>query len=425
MTPAVADHAGELSAAQGTETGFVWGRDRRDGALWKLEDNQAAEHRAHVKEHVVCPVTGCAAALTTVHNSHRRDHLRHLRPGGGHSAESIFHAQACALVEHWLTVTYPRSTVAREVTLGADRERRADVLITGPQGARVAVEVQYSPLTNEAWRARHESYRRLGVVDVWLFGHTGSQMKRRSNGTLQASVLQCEIAGTAAPLMFIDPVAETIQFAVQRRIIGLGDGLDWTERTVDVFGSADEALLRAQPLVAFRVDQVHGFSSDWVDTVRRSSESTVREEPSLGERRRQQEQIRDALTLDTDWQVWKGVGSGLQPGPAQAAIRAYFRDAIGSRIDSAWNRPYIGQMRSPLTRWQCLLYFRFIAGVESSFTTEEAVASLQGRNAGLDEEVVEPTVKRWLGSLARSGFLTRGAGNENNPWTPTEEGRWK
>ncbi|WP_432432648.1 competence protein CoiA family protein [Cryobacterium breve] len=97
--------------------------------------------------------------------------------GGGHSRESIFHSQGCALVEEWLRREFPNSHVQREEYTNELGERRADVLLTGPAGDRVAFEIQYSPITPDAWRNRHESYRRQHIADVWLFGHTGKQLQ--------------------------------------------------------------------------------------------------------------------------------------------------------------------------------------------------------------------------------------------------------
>ena len=75
------DHAGELLAAQAGEAGFLWGRDKRDDSLWKLENDEARDHRAHVKANVVCPVPGCAANLTTVHSTTSETIFGTLRPG--------------------------------------------------------------------------------------------------------------------------------------------------------------------------------------------------------------------------------------------------------------------------------------------------------------------------------------------------------
>lgn len=47
--------------------------------------------------------------------------------------------------------------------------RRADLLATPADGRLVALEVQYSGLTIERWRARHGDDRQRGITDVWLW----------------------------------------------------------------------------------------------------------------------------------------------------------------------------------------------------------------------------------------------------------------
>lgn len=167
---------------------FVWGLDKNTGQMFFLEEDQAGEQRAHVTANVVCPVPGCAAPLTTVHSSVKRDHLRHLGQAGGHGLESLFHSQGCALIQHWLATKYPACRVVREEYPAPGGERRADVLLTSPSGnERVAFEVQYSPLTRDEWTGRHEWYATRGIEDVWLFGHTDKQLKLDSDGRLKAN----------------------------------------------------------------------------------------------------------------------------------------------------------------------------------------------------------------------------------------------
>jgi hypothetical protein len=178
------DHKERVLSFQDGEQRFVWGLHKDTGHLWYLEEDTAREWRAHVKQFIVCPVPGCGAQLTTAHRRTKRDGLVHLSKDGGHTGESIFHSQGCAVLEGWLSTNYPNSKVKREEYTNAEGERRADVLITSPAGDRVAFEVQYSPLTPDDWRTRHESYRRQGIADVWLFGHTSKQLRFDRSGFL-------------------------------------------------------------------------------------------------------------------------------------------------------------------------------------------------------------------------------------------------
>lgn len=187
FTSPVNTHKTELATFQEGERVFVWGHDKVADGMWFLEEGTASEHRSFVNDRIVCPVPGCAAKLTTHHRTNKRDGLVHYSGTGGHSKESLFHSQGCALIESWLRKKYPKSKAQREEYTNEAGVRRADVLLTAPTNQRVAFEVQYSALTPDAWRARHDSYCVQGIVGVWLFGHIGAQLKVDSDGRLKAN----------------------------------------------------------------------------------------------------------------------------------------------------------------------------------------------------------------------------------------------
>lgn len=108
--------------------------------------------------------------FTTVSRRSRRDGFRHFRGAGRHSPESLFHQQGKALIMRWVTDHYPDVTAATETSTTAGT-RRADVMLTWPDRHRVAVEVQYSPLSAASWLDRHTSYLDEGIIPLWLLGH--------------------------------------------------------------------------------------------------------------------------------------------------------------------------------------------------------------------------------------------------------------
>lgn len=109
-----ADHRAALLGFQNGDECLVWGLDRLTGELWHLEDDTAHGFRGFVNERIVCPVPGCGEKLTTAHRTKKRGGLQHYAGKGGHSKESVFHSQGCALVEDWLRQTFPRSRAKRE-----------------------------------------------------------------------------------------------------------------------------------------------------------------------------------------------------------------------------------------------------------------------------------------------------------------------
>lgn len=138
------------------------------------------EVRAWTRANLECLFPGCVSPELTVVNrsefSQRRDGFKHLSGARKHGAETLFHLQGKALIHDWVTRRFPGVLVAVESASGLS-ERVADVLLTWPDGRRVAIEIQYAPLTPSAWLRRHESYLGQGVTPVWLLGHTGVHMR--------------------------------------------------------------------------------------------------------------------------------------------------------------------------------------------------------------------------------------------------------
>lgn len=102
----------------------------------------------------------------------RRPHFAHPPgrgpAGGGHEPESVWHLASKALVEAWARAQPGVSDVRNEVWL-PNHERRCDVRVVFADGSHVAVEAQGYRLTDAEWTARHDDYRRNGVIDVWLW----------------------------------------------------------------------------------------------------------------------------------------------------------------------------------------------------------------------------------------------------------------
>lgn len=102
----------------------------------------------------------------------RRAHFAHPAASspvsGPHRPESVWHLHAKHTIAAWLDSHPVVAEVAVEQNLlGGDR--RADVYARLRDGATLAFEAQYSPLSDADWRCRHHSYRRAQLVDVWLW----------------------------------------------------------------------------------------------------------------------------------------------------------------------------------------------------------------------------------------------------------------
>jgi hypothetical protein len=88
-------------------------------------------------------------------------------PSGRHNPESLEHAHGKQALRRW---AIEQGFTARVEAWTAAGRRRSDVEVVLPGGARVAIELQRSEITDAEWLDRHEDYVRAGITDVWLWG---------------------------------------------------------------------------------------------------------------------------------------------------------------------------------------------------------------------------------------------------------------
>lgn len=222
MAMALAHDPEVLAAFQDGETRLLYARSKADpdAPPYYLQDGTAKQVRSWAKEHLECFLPDCAdRRLTTVSRVGRRDGFKHFTGAGGHSQEGIFHQQAKALIVRWATALHSEVLAVAEQATGS-RRRRADVMLTWPDGRQVAIEIQYAGLSVDAWQARHDSYQQQGLVDVWLLGHLRPQLRparRLSNepanataGKVEIGPLHQAIVAAGVPLLWIDPIHERV-----------------------------------------------------------------------------------------------------------------------------------------------------------------------------------------------------------------------
>jgi len=441
--PFALDHAAQLAAFQiGGEERFLWGLDSRTGAMFFLEENAGHDQHDHVVANVVCPVPGCGAALTTVHSTVKRDHLRHLvKDTGGQGLESFFHAQGCALVHSWLTKRYPGCTVVREEYTNAEGERRADVLITAPSGEKMAFEVQYSPLTHDAWTERHESYRSQGIQDVWLFGHTDKQLKLDVAGILRSKPVLDTVAATGVPVLFINPTTEQLAIAVEWGYRYSWRDAGWiSPADVPMIGKVSGASIEVFPLDAFTLDPSFLTSARIEELTANAARLTAYNDDQMAIERRMREQA----AADKARQEANTAAAGERKKQQRMALAAEIRTALD--IPGAWapGNPAVGLIETYLEgysrrdlgivhvpggvglipeRWQCVAYFHRLAGQTASFNTSEVAGTLCEHKVRLEKGIYR-IIGRWLHQLVDDGFLFEDSSGEYSTYEPTFKGTW-
>ena len=439
--PFALDHAAQLAAFQiGGEERFLWGFDSRTGAMFFLEENAGHDQHDHVVANVVCPVPGCGAALTTVHSTVKRDHLRHLvKDTGGHGLESFFHAQGCALVHSWLTKRYPDCTVIREEYTNAEGERRADVLITGPSGEKMAFEVQYSPLTPEAWTERHESYKAQRIQDVWLFGHTEKQLKLDVADTLRSKPALDAVAATGVPVLFINPTTEQLAIAVE-----WGHRFSWSHgwispADVPIIGKVSGASIEVFPLEEFTLTRSFLTSPRIVELTDNAARLTDHNDDQMVIERRMREQAAaDQVRRDANM-----AAASERKKQERMALAVEIRTALDAPVAWVPGHPAVGLIKTYLEgywrrglgvrapggggaifeRWQCVAYFHRVAGQTASFDTREVADTLREHKVRLEKGLYR-TIGRWLHQLVDDGFLFEDSSGTYSTYEPTFKGTW-
>lgn len=196
----------------------LWARDLRlpaDAPLTYLEEGAASELRADCKAgHLICPVPECPLPRISTRAGSRRDHFFHVaRTGVSHAPESWFHYTGKHLVGWWLHIRHPEASV-RVDDLAVDNGQRPDVFATFPDGRRIAFEVQYAPITAEAWQQRHDGYATQGITDIWLFGHAGAHFRsargEMSEGRVRLNPAHHAVEAVGLSLHWINPDERTI-----------------------------------------------------------------------------------------------------------------------------------------------------------------------------------------------------------------------
>lgn len=404
-------HGAEVLAAfQDGETRLIYARPRAGGSLWMLPDGEAKQHRAFAKAELMCPVHECGQPkLTTVARAPRkRDGFSHLA-GGGHAPESLFHLQAKQRIADWLTEHYPRSSVHIEEQSDTNRTRIADVMITGPTGQRIAFEVQYSPITPEKWRERHDSYVEQGITDIWLWGHHGANLTedRHLPGTVKLTPAQQLVAELGLPLLWFNPVLGDVGTASQAQY-----GAPWSIRTLPVSSGRFEA----EPFEKFSLAS-DGFGSDLTrrllaDTVcfrewRQKRDAELRAQQKAADDLKAAEAARAAAEafrrqqqLERATEVW---------------LRSEQRASLLRRMGGTWPEWLDVTIQDPLPvpaeQWQSAVYVRFIIDLAHGNTIKRdpiiTWMKQEYRLGPRPRERAMVALYRWLIAISKRGIVRR------------------
>jgi Competence protein CoiA-like family len=304
----VRPHGDALTRFEGREERRqLFARDARlpaDAPLVFMPEGGADSVRQDCRDgYLVCPVPDRPNPRYIARGGSRRHHFAHHGGAGGHAPERYFHQVGKRLVADLIRKRQPRAEVVLEGRV--ENGQVADVLARSPAtGRRYAFEVQYSPLTVEEWRARHDGYRALGIVDTWLFGHIRPHLRRvPGSGLIAVSPLLAEVFREGLAVLFLNPDEQTVGTAL------LGSHLATLDGSGELRGLPGEApplgtALAVEPLGIADVDG-RGLLTAATQRLRAAE---ARQGPRRREHRRQQferdltrpEPPERAPTIDTE-----------------------------------------------------------------------------------------------------------------------------
>ena len=390
---------------------------RRDGlpGLVELPDGQAAEFRAMARAALKCPVPGCPSPeITTVGGTGRRHHYRHLVKNAetDHGPETYFHLESKAVVEAWLRERCPGASVQLEKVL-ASGERIADVFAQLPTGEQYAVEVQFSSLSVETYRERHQWYESAGIVDIWLFIHRGVHLRTEWDDTVTVllSPTHEAVADSGRRVLCINPAL---------RMIGYGQRTQHAGNRAWTVHAESTGTFVTEPLDSFHLDPRIGMTTPTLDRMDADSDAAARAveaerqraEAAQQERRRQvaaaaarrseyEKARRDAAVeraraRDTFLAEWSST-------PAAAAARSVFPAGPPSWIDDAGGLDVI----VPARCWRWHLYSTHVASKrDGQYVTHQLLArELSTQFPGVFSSIeASQAAHQFLSALARVGL---------------------
>lgn len=363
----------ELRRFTSGETRFIMAayRDPARRDLYLLPDGQANERRVWAKENLRCFVAGCTEPeVTTVSRKVYRDGFKHTARGeGSHNPESVNHIQGKAVLAAWLQEQHPDAVVAIEHGIDTQRSRVADVLLTR-NGHRVAFEVQYSAITVAEWTERHNSYRAHGVVDVWLWGHTGHQLKVSRANQVATNHTHQALVGSGLPLIWFNPDAGMVGTAV---VAASSSGYQFPHPDLtDSRGNSQPARFVTATLDEMRVTP-SGLSNPFLDSALSATAAAL-----ALVRAQQEEQMRRAAVVDAQMRALRAARA--HPALAESTKSWFASDVYRERLDHFngewpdWLSVDVDlDLPLPDSEWQSELYWRYVKDRPSGTALEVGV----------------------------------------------------
>lgn len=195
----------ELNVFRNPQDTLVYARYKNNPAEpYYLREGTAGKLREWVEENLECPINGCQnrAITTFMKNGEKRDSFKHLNNMKEHDSKEIFTFQGRALINKWVKEHQPTVKINNE----------DGTVLTWITGEKLAIEIQYDPITFVGWEAKHNKYIELGIPCLWFFGHIPLHFPDWIPQLKQVSLLplQRQILITGTRILWLNPISEQV-----------------------------------------------------------------------------------------------------------------------------------------------------------------------------------------------------------------------
>lgn len=178
-----------------------------DGFHVDLSDYPENTLREWSGEKIYCPI--CGSTLIYRHGTKNTAHFAHVSVCNYpyYEPETEEHKKGKQLIKEWLESLFPNNMTFMEYYIKETRQR-SDVLTVFPDGHRLCIEIQCSPISAEVWRRRHSAYQNANVSQIWLIGSSLLKPAQFNSNKVKISHFLKELYNKQAKQIFMLSVDE-------------------------------------------------------------------------------------------------------------------------------------------------------------------------------------------------------------------------
>ena len=377
----------------GVERRQLFARDTRldvDAPLVFMADGAADALREDCRAgFLVCPIPDCPDPRYVARGGSRRHHFAHRADGaGGHAPERFFHVVGKHLLAAWVRRRHSGLHVAVEAPV--ETGQIADVLVTSPRtGKRIALELQYSPLSVEQWTTRDDGYRSAGIEPVWLWGHVPPHLKPvrglQAGGAIKLAAVHEALHRRGGKLRWFHPDLQAVATGPderqQRAVAHLGyvrGRARYAPECVPLFDALDDCCLTAEgmscPADQRLIDAVDAHERAVARERVRQAEAQARAKEQA--RREAERAAQDAENFERRrrWAHDKQQQEAADWAQERGHLAARF---AGGTVPAVLEQSLPGDSAiwTPAGRWHVLLWLRFFEGQPGRSWTVKQIAA--------------------------------------------------